>query len=79
MCEFSMPFKGTKVQGAFGAEKWSTFGALPLDPSLDPSLVKHPKEYPPHFVEGGYTWSIFDALRDAPPMGESPPLDPSLN
>ena len=43
MCEFSMPFKGkgNYVQGANpsgGAEKWSTFGALPLDPSLDPSL-----------------------------------------
>ena len=26
--------KGTKVQGAFGAEKWSTGGALPFDPSF---------------------------------------------
>jgi len=30
---------------------------------------KRPKEYLPHFVEGGYTWSIFDALRDARTKG----------
>ena len=40
-----LPFRGTKVQGAFGAEKWSTGGALPWTPPfrgtkvpLDPSF-----------------------------------------
>jgi len=50
--------KGTKVQGAFGAEKWSTAGALPFG-SLLLSLYGLMRGWSCIFgitAKGGYTW-----------------------